>query len=79
MTQKSTTVTEALELYKETLEAWEFSNEVNTELCNKMNKIKDHQRMIIIQAISSYLQFIENTIMTARNVPRSDNKVNEPR
>ncbi len=79
MTQKSITVSEALELHKETLEAWNFSNEINYEICNKLNKIKDHQRMIIIQTISSYLRFVENTNITACNIPRSDNKVNEPR
>lgn len=31
MTKKSVTVTEALGLHKETLEAWNFSNEVNEE------------------------------------------------
>jgi len=79
MTEKSITVNEALKLHKETLEAWNFSNEINNEICNKLNKMKDHQRMIIIQTISSYLRFVENTIMTARNIPKSENKVNEPR
>lgn len=79
MTENSITVSDALKFHKETLEAWNFSNKINSEMCNKMNTMKDHQRMIVVQTVSSYLRFIENTIMTARNIPRSDNKVNEPR
>ena len=63
MTKKSITVSEALELYKETKEAWEFSNYINTELCNKFNKIRDRQRLIIIEAISSYLRQVEHIIL----------------
>ena len=62
-TQKSITVSEALKLHKETKEAWEFSNYVNTELCNKFNEIKNHQRLIIIESISSYLRQVEHIIL----------------
>ncbi len=63
MTKKSITVSEALELHKETKEAWEFSQYINTELCNKFNKMKDHQRLIVIEAISSYLRQIEHIVI----------------
>lgn len=63
MTKKSITVSEALELHKETKEAWELSNYINTELCIKFNQMKNHQRLIVIAGISSYLREVEHIMM----------------
>lgn len=74
---KSITVSEALKLYKETKEAWEFSNYINTELYNKFNQIKNHQRLIIIEGISGYLRTVEHITMNIIQQSLRKRKYNE--
>lgn len=59
MTQKSITVTEALELHKETKEAYDFASDINIEVGNRLMTMTKSQQSIVVEVVSSYFRATE--------------------
>lgn len=61
MITENITVSEAINLHKQTKEAYDFASNINTTLSDKLKKMTTSQQSIVIEAISSYFRAIELT------------------